>query len=794
MKLNCSINKALIFSIVCGMVACSQEESMIFPESDFNVVGLSSPIQLEPDSTAVPVQDFVLYPNLIDSIAFTGGGVKFTADREFFLFDSKAMEPINLLKIYSGDTIFSIPVQRSDKLEVEFKLSDPTRSFKTVQVFGDFNAWNPQLGAMEYIDGAWTRTDWLSPGRYQYLFAIDGVRKLDPANPDSVDNNFGGYNSLRWVANPVDDKPLLRTRSYSQTSIELSAVNTTRVIALWENQELNPSQIISDGERIKLIIPEAAKQTKRSFIRVYVANKYNVGNQILIPLEYGKVVSSANQLSRSDWRANILYFLMVDRFNNADSTNDGTMHDPEILPQADYYGGDIKGVTEKIRSGYFKELGINSVWLSPIVQNAEGAWGLFPKPRTKFSAYHGYWPTSFSKVDYRFGTPDDLKELVKTAHENNFNVLLDFIANHVHKNHWVYKQHPDWATDLYLPDGSLNTERWDEYRLTTWFDTHLPSLDLMNPELTNMLTDSAIFWIDEYDIDGFRHDATKHVPSYFWRELTKKIKKQIIYPKKKSFYQIGETYGSRELIASYVGSGQMDAQFDFGIYDDALPTFARDGVSFSRLKTSIDESAKYYGNHHLMGNITGNQDKSRFMGFAGGDLRFDEDQKLAGWTREIKVDRPEGYSRLKLFHAFNMTIPGIPVIYYGDEIGMTGGNDPDNRRMMRFDLSNPEEIDVKGTVSRLAKLRRQSLELSYGDLTWLSVSDDVMVFARTYFDQIAIVALNKGKEVADVQVKVPDNYKEAILKDLIGEVIENTDGYINLSVQPMSFQIIQNKE
>jgi glycosidase len=181
------------------------------------------------------------------------------------------------------------------------------------------------------------------------------------------------------------------------------------------------------------------------------------------------------------------------------------------------------------------------------------------------------------------------------------------------------------------------------------------------------------------------------------------------------------------------------------------------------------------------------------MAFAGGDLQFGEDYKLAGWTRDITVTNPLGYEKLKLFHAFDLTIPGIPVIYYGDEYGMTGANDPDNRRMMRFDLDNPEEEEVRNTVSRLVKLRKESLELSYGDFSWLSVEDDVMAFARSYFDNISIIAFNKSAEEATIQVKLPDHYTNTILVDMLGEAIDNNNGYLTINIQPYSFTILQDK-
>ncbi|MEO1257132.1 MAG: alpha-amylase family glycosyl hydrolase, partial [Bacteroidota bacterium] len=172
----------------------------------------------------------------------------------------------------------------------------------------------------------------------------------------------------------------------------------------------------------------------------------------------------------------------VDRFNNGNPSNDKPLNIPEVHPKVDYFGGDLAGITQRIQDGYFQDLGVNTLWLSPITQNPEGAFGKYPKPKTSFSSYHGYWPISNVKVDYRFGSKEEFRSLVNSAHDSEMNVLLDYVANHVHEQHPIYQQNPGWATNLYLPDGSLNTERWDDQRLTTWFDTFMPTLDLSKME------------------------------------------------------------------------------------------------------------------------------------------------------------------------------------------------------------------------------------------------------------------------------------------------------------------------
>ncbi|MFN9801634.1 MAG: alpha-amylase family glycosyl hydrolase, partial [Bacteroidota bacterium] len=161
-------------------------------------------------------------------------------------------------------------------------------------------------------------------------------------------------------------------------------------------------------------------------------------------------------------------------------------------------GGDIRGITRKIEDGYFRQLGVNTLWISPISQNAEGAWGLWNKGVTStFSAYHGYWPTALRRIDNRFGTEEEFRELLRVAHDHGMNVILDYVAHHVHQNHPLYASRPEWSTPLYLPDGTMNTEKWDEHRLTTWFDTFLPTWDFSRPEVVDALSDTAMYWVQE---------------------------------------------------------------------------------------------------------------------------------------------------------------------------------------------------------------------------------------------------------------------------------------------------------
>ena len=780
-----------LFITILFLWSCQSDNTSIEEKGD--ITGLASPILLEPDTTVFITQDYLTFPEKLADIQIPEGLDKIPVDEGFLLIrNAQPLKKLTTLKIRTNEgATYDILLKRSEKKAITLQLKD--QGYKDVRIKGEFNGWNVNAGILTKKENdQWKITFMLAPGKYQYLFELDGKEALDPANLVKADNNIGGFNSMLQVGNTENtQKPTILTDTYDENTIAFKTSQTSELpVVFWQNQQLRVTQ---KAEKYIINIPPAAKKTKRSFIRAYTARGPELSNDILVPLHHGHVLDQPAAIDRTDKFAQVLYFMMVDRFHNGNTANDEPVDDPEIRPQANHMGGDLAGIIEKIRSGYFTDLGINTIWLSPIPQNALGTWGLYPNPRSRFSSYHGYWPTSFTKVDYRYGTSEELKTLVNEAHQKDINILLDFVANHVHEEHPVYQQNKDWATDLYLPDGSLNTERWDDHRLTTWFDTFLPTLDLEKREVTEMLSDSAVYWLKEYNIDGFRHDATKHIPHIFWRTLTTKIKKQVIIPEKRDIYQVGETYGSRELISSYINSGELDAQFDFNTYDEAVATFAKPGTPFSRLNNALKESFKYYGHHHLMGNITGNQDRARFMAYADGSLAFGEDAKYAGWTRTIEVQNALAYQKLAMLHAFIMTSPGIPVIYYGDEIGMTGAGDPDNRRMMRFDkLKTPEE-QLKTTVRQLTGLRKRSLPLLMGTFIPLQIEEDVYVYARIYFDQIAIMAFNKSNQSKEITIKTSDFKITDPLKSHFQSHQILNDRTIQITLQPYSFDILTNE-
>jgi len=791
--------KKIIFLLLTGFtVACSTERTPLPP--DHFIPGLAIPLRLDKDQSQIFLSDFVPDVTIIDSVYLNGIRVILPPDKNIINYKIPAeAKPLMEMKFWSKGSYQSVLVMKSRKVDHLYSFEPGKEVYQHVQLAAEFNGWTPSRTQLKLENENWVVNIPLNPGRYQYQLVTDNRQRVDPTNPDSVDNNVGGFNSVMKVG--LTDKsslPFLTTSDYEDAENELSVKWTHKpsgFFVFWQNILLDDSYLELEDDELGISIPEEAVGFERSFIRVYSYNNNGLSNELLVPLENGKVVMKADRLKRSDKEAKIIYNVFIDRFYNGNPENDEPINNSSlVLPQADFFGGDIAGITEKVKEGYFNDLGVNTLWISPVVLNPKGAYGQWNDPKTKFSAYHGYWPISFTLMDPRMGTPEELKELVRVAHSRGLNVLLDFVAHHVHQLHPYYIEHPNWTTSLYLPDGTMNTEKWDEYRLTTWFDVFLPTLDLQQPEVTEMLSDSAVWWIREYGLDGFRHDATKHVPEIFWRALTKKLKQQVVQQEGREIYQIGETYGGPELISGYVGSGMLDGQFDFNVYDAAIGVFAREADPFTNLDNTLQASFDFYGNQNLMGYITGNQDRARFVSYAGGDLKFSENAKAAGWTRKIGVGDSIGYRKLSMLTAFNMTIPGLPVIYYGDEIGLPGGNDPDSRRQMKFKDLSSLELATKEKASKLILIRKENLALTYGSFSTLQVTEKTYVFARQYFDEISIVFFNKDDKPATIEISLPDWMESRQFKANFGNDFKVNENKLSITLAPWSFEILNSNQ
>lgn len=711
---------------------------------------------------------------------------------------------LTLVSFELGDEVYEIPVKLSRSKIFEFTYK-PGPDDRQVNLFGQFNSWDRHNLPMNDTngDGILETKIPLDPGRYEYKFYVDGKELIDPENPVKVSNGMGDFNSVKVIEEESTDKMFLHLLGKEERDNEIilkfffenfdrsNFVNPGDIIALFDNQKFSSEQIRIEGREITLSLQKEKLNGEHS-VRIAVNRMGKHSNIQTVQLYDGVIAGTSGQRTLND---QIIYCIMIDRFNNGDPSNDNPIQHDSLFSPANYLGGDLKGIINKIEEGYFTKLGVNTFWISPIVDNTNNAYREFPPPHRYYTGYHGYWPVSSNKVEEKFGDMNLARELVQKAHNNSINVLWDYVSHHVHKEHWMWKDHRDWFGTLNLPDGRLNLRLWDEYRLTTWFEPYMPSFDFTNSyEALEFMTDNAVWWLKVTGADGFRHDAVKHVPNKFWRMLTRKMKSEIEVPLNKKLYQIGETFGGIDLINSYVNNGQLNAQFNFNLYDVAIPTFLDESASFKLLDYQMQKSFQVFGYNNLMGNIMDSHDKIRYMAYADGDLEINDGRAgEIAWTNPPKVDNPSSYEKLKLHLAYLLTIPGTPVIYYGDEIGMTGAADPDNRRMMRFgDELNEFEKQTLEDVSKLIHLRKEHSALRYGDFLTLQADENIYAYLRSDMNERILVILNKSLTEQSINLNLPGIYNLNKFVDLMTrESFAINNHKISFALNSTGFRILK---
>lgn len=765
--------------------------SPLSPDKTPNTFHILSEIRLNSLTTTIYLEDYVVNPEtILDIQCIKSLKLTLSDDKKTLTIDvlDNNFPSIVPCTITIENEIVTLIFFKSQKVKKKIEYDAHGVHLRYVQIAGDMNSWNPANSNFSYNTHTkkWEIELDIDPGHYPYQLIADGNWFTDPNNPHKKDNGYGSFNSVLDVKPDIDlPLPELYSEKCIDKAIVISSRNTIDgFIAMFNNTLLDDNYVFANNNRYMITLPNVASEQKRSFLRVYAYNEAGASNNILIPLEYGNVIRSTQLLDRNDKESQIIYFCLIDRFYNGNPINNKPIEG--IHPKLNYHGGDISGITRKIKDNYLTDLGINTLWISPVVQNPEHA---CEKDGHKNTGYHGYWPVVSTKIDHRFGTIYEMNELVRTAHKNDINIILDYVSNHVHEENIVYQNNKDWATPLLLPDGSKNIGRWEEHRLTTWFNEFLPTLDYSKEEVIDTMTEIALFWIYNYNLDGFRHDATKHVPIAFWRKLTKKLKENIMIRENKRLYQIGETFGGRELLNKYIGPGLLDGQFSFNVYYEARAVFAFDSEPFIKLKTALIQDLQAFGSHNLMGYITGNHDIPRFISYAGEDLAMNQNAEHEGWVRHIKVKNKLGYKKLSALTAFNCTIPGIPVIYYGDEIGMAGGGDPDNRRPMKFNNLSKFEKDTLETARKIIWIRRKRMSLNYGQINFIICTDKQFVYTREYFNEVTIIAFNKKDKETTIEFEIDPRYDNSELCANFNARLIKNKNKITMTLDAFSFEI-----
>jgi len=491
-------------------------------------------------------------------------------------------------------------------------------------------------------------------------------------------------------------------------------------------------------------------------------------------------------------RDDIVYLIMPDRFADGDPSNDDPAISKGLFDRAkpkSYHGGDFKGIRDHL--SYLKDLGVTAIWMTPIYDNNNRA---NPDGATD---YHGYGATDLYNTDEHLGSIAELRELVGAAHGIGIKVVQDQVVNHVGPtNTWVTD--PPTPTWLHGTVATHLNESWQVWTLADpyasasirrevtdgWFANFLPDLNESDADVRQYEIENTLWWVGTAGFDAIRQDTWPYVPRDFWHDWMAAIKRQ--YP---SLTVVGEVFEGDPALVSFFAGGQehggidtlVDSLFDYPVYFQLRKAFAEGGSLIEIPKMLAHD--RLYPNPDVLWTFLGNHDVSRFLS-------------------EKQVD-PASF-RLALTALF--TIRGVPLLYYGDEIRMLGGDDPDNRHdfpggwpgdprnaFLSSGRTAAEE-EIFDFTRKLAHLRASLPTLRMGSTRNLIVQDQVWVFARYTSGSVAVVAINNGTSAATLTIPV-DNLpvrEAAVLRRNLttGSAIKVTSGQISLVLPSKSAELL----
>ncbi|GCD83831.1 alpha-glycosidase [Parageobacillus thermoglucosidasius] len=411
----------------------------------------------------------------------------------------------------------------------------------------------------------------------------------------------------------------------------------------------------------------------------------------------------------------VWYQIFPERFANGNPS----INPEETLPwaskdptSASFFGGDLEGIIQHL--DYLADLGVNGIYLTPI----------FHAPSN-----HKYDTTNYFEIDPHFGDKQTFKKLVDLCHEKGIRVMLDAVFNHcgyyfapfqdVLKNGETSK-YKDWFHIREFPLQTTPRPNYDTFA----FVAQMPKLNTENPEVKKYLLDVATYWIREFDIDGWRLDVANEIDHQFWREFRQAVKSI-----KPDVYILGEIWHDA---MPWLRGDQFDAVMNYPFTNGAIRFFAKNEIGakqFANIMTNVLHSYPENVNEVAF-NLLGSHDTPRILTVCDNDVR-----------------------KVKLLFLFQLSFTGSPCIYYGDEIGMTGGQDPGCRKCMVWE-EEKQNRDILEHVKKLIALRKAHPAFRLGKITFIEASDESnhLIYTKTYLDETIFVMINNSSKEIDITV------------------------------------------
>jgi glycosidase len=376
---------------------------------------------------------------------------------------------------------------------------------------------------------------------------------------------------------------------------------------------------------------------------------------------------------------------------------------------------------------------------------------------------------------------------MKAAHDRGIRVLFDVVPNHVHEQHPLVKEHPDWFNkDCVCGQGTCD---WATHIKTCSFAPYLPDLDWTNTDVARATTADVMWWFDRWGADGLRIDAVPMMPRAATRRIATTVRARYEHGGTVP-YILGENFtgpGGYQVLRYDLGPFGLDGSFHFPLMWTLRAALGEESAPMGDIDTSFRAGeVAWDGAGAVMGMIIGNHDVARFASVSAGNAAGD------GWTAVPQPLDPTVYAKQRVALATVMTLPGAPVVYYGDEVGLAGRNDPDSRRVMPAEATLlPSQVETRAVARKVGRVRACSEALRRGALRTLVADPERFVFARELPGDVygaAVVALARRPSMA-VDVALPPGAPSSLVDVVTGQRVDVAKGVLTLPADPFGVHV-----